>query len=265
LEQRFWRTAVSDVQRNRIAIRGYPIQELIAHRTFGDVVHLVFTGELPEGNEGVMIEAILVAMVDHGLVAPSAAATYVAASAGIPLQAAIGAGILALGDYHGGAIEPCAKLIAQGLEDCADTGQMEEVARAIVAEAVSAGERIPGYGHRVHTDDPRAKELLRVASDLGVRGRATALALAIERVLQENSRLTLNIDGVIAALMLDMGFDWRLGKAFYIIARSVGLAAHAVDQMRQKPLNAPLPEDIEYTGPPERHLSRPPDVGRDVS
>src|SRR6185295_18660981 len=109
----FWRTAISQVKPNEILVRGYPIEQLVRRCSFGDVVFLLLTGELPKREEGKLVEAILVAVCEHSLVSPSVDATRFVASSGVPLQTAVAAGVSAIGDVHGGAIEPCAKLLEE--------------------------------------------------------------------------------------------------------------------------------------------------------
>jgi citrate synthase len=93
-----WSTAISRVQPGEIRIRGYDLIDLIGRRSFGDVVFLLLSGDLPAGAEGRMVEACLVAASEHSVVAPSVAAARYAASAGVPLQAAVAAGTISLGD-----------------------------------------------------------------------------------------------------------------------------------------------------------------------
>src|SRR2546427_11311918 len=117
MSQPFWRTSLSGVEPNKILIRGYRVQDLMARCSFGDVIYLTFKGELPPGNEGRLIEMIVVSSTDHSFLAPSIDATRFVASAGVPLQAAVAAGIISLGDHHGGAIEQCAKLLQESIKD----------------------------------------------------------------------------------------------------------------------------------------------------
>ena len=51
----FWKTSLSAVERNKILIRGYRVQDLMASCSFGDIIYLTFKGELPAGNEGRII------------------------------------------------------------------------------------------------------------------------------------------------------------------------------------------------------------------
>src|SRR5215468_5129637 len=136
----FWNTSLSHVSKNKILIRGYRVEDLMERCSFGDVVYLTFRGELPTGMQGRMIEMILTSSTDHAFLAPSIDATRFAASGGIPLQASIAAGVITLGDHHGGAIEQCAQL----LQDAVPQGLP---AAGIVARFKAEKKRIPGMGH----------------------------------------------------------------------------------------------------------------------
>jgi len=75
MNQPFWRTSLSAIEPNKILIRGYRVQDLMAHCSFGDIIYLTFKGELPAHNEGRLIEMIVVSSTDHSFLAPSIDAT----------------------------------------------------------------------------------------------------------------------------------------------------------------------------------------------
>src|SRR5262245_44293246 len=169
MTQHFWKTSLSSVSQNKILIRGYRVEDLMERCSFGDVVYLTFRGELPTGMQGRMIEMILTSSTDHAFLAPSIDATRFAASGGIPLQASVAAGVLALGDHHGGAIEQCAQLLQESL--------LKKIsAKAITEEFRSRRKRLPGIGHPLHTQDPRVVQLLSKAKDWNLAGDHLALA-----------------------------------------------------------------------------------------
>src|SRR5207237_6836580 len=122
----FWKTSLSAVEPNKILIRGYRVEDLMARCSFGDIVYLTFKGELPAGNEGRMIEMIVVSSTDHSFLAPSIDATRFVASGGVPLQAAVAAGVISLGDHHGGAIEQCAMLLPDSVKAGVSAGQLAD-------------------------------------------------------------------------------------------------------------------------------------------
>ena len=258
MSQDFWRTEISKVEPNRIEVRGYDIQNLIRQGSFGDVVYLLFKGEWPQRGEGRLVEAILVSTCDHSLAAPSTDATRLVASCGVPLPSAVAAGLLGIGDYHAGAIEGCARTLVEGLPDGED--DLAGAADRLVTSVRGKGERFLGYGHPLHQEDPRVPPLLEIADERGLAGRWVRFARRIERALEEQvgRSLPLNVDGAIAALLLEMGMDWRLGKAFFLISRAAGLSAHYLEQVtREPPFKSASHDEIVYDGPPARPLRHP--------
>jgi citryl-CoA lyase len=253
-EPKEWRTGIGRVRPNEVLVRGYDLTDLMGRRPFGDVVYLLLTGDLPKRNEGRMVDAILVAASEHSVVAPSVDAARFVASAGVPLQGAVAAGIAGLGDLHGGAVDAAARVLI----DASETGKSDLDAALDVSQRLKdEGRRLPGYGHIVHDADPRATRLLEFAGELRFRGRWCALAETFEKVTEKvfGRHLAMNIDGAMGALLLELGLDWRLGKAFYVIGRAPGLVAHVFEeQTRERPYRDVGWENVEYDGPDRRPL-----------
>jgi len=199
-----------------------------------------------------MMEALLVAASEHSVVAPSVNAARFVASAGVPLQAAVAAGTIGLGDHHGGAVDAAALALLEadgsGLPD-------PEAAAAVCRRIRDEGARLPGYGHVLHDPDPRAGRLFEVADDLGFLGRWCKLAQAFEAAAGEvfGRPLRTNVDGAMAALLLELGLDPGLGKAFYVMGRAPGLVAHVFEeQTRERPYRDVGWENVSYEGPDAR-------------
>jgi citrate synthase len=249
-------TAISQVFSDRILVRGYSLTAMAGTYSFGDVVYLLMTGELPLGQEGEMIEAILVACVEHSINAPSTHTARAVANTGAPLQTAVAAGVSAIGEHHGGAGEACARLLQETIQ-AHPTATPDELAARVTADFRQRGQRLPGFGHRFHDPDPRAQQLLALADAKGISSVHVALARAMVTALHEATgrSLPLNVDGALAALLSDMGIGWRYGKALFIIGRTAGLAAHACEeQMTGKPFQFAARVEAEYIGPVERPL-----------
>jgi citrate synthase len=252
-----WTTAVTSVLSNEIRLRGYRLDELMGRVTFGQAVYLALKGDLPSPEVGRLMDAMLVSSIDHGATPPSALAARTAASTGATLSAGIAAGVLSINRYHGGAIEGCMRLLLEGIDRLGGERSPLEVAADMLAELRAQNKRAPGFGHRIHTDDPRTKRLLALAEELGVGGNGVVMARAFEQALEESlgRRLPLNVDGTLAALLVDLGFPPELGNAFFIIARVTGLAAHVHEEMaRQRPMRRVHPTDHGYDGPAPRSL-----------
>jgi citrate synthase len=253
-----WTTAITSIQPNDVRLRGYRIDELMGRVTFGQAVYLALKGELPAPEVGRLMDAMLVSSIDHGATPPSALAARTAASTGATLSASIAAGVLSINRYHGGAIEDCMRFLLAAAGRLAGDHPPAEVASAMLAELKAQKKRAPGFGHRIHTDDPRTKRLLALADELGISGVGVMMARTFEQGLEESMgrRLPLNVDGALAALLVDLGFPPELGNAFFIIARVTGLAAQAHEEMtRQQPMRRIHPSDHEYDGPASRELA----------
>ncbi len=252
-------TSISSVKPGKVLIRGYDLIQLMDHVSFGDMIYLLFTEKLPKKNEGKMIEAILVCSAEHGLATPSTNAVRSVASCGVPLQASVAAGIISLGDFHGGAIEHCAKMLQENVKLVREKG-VEQAASEMVVRYRETKKRIMGYGHGIHQpEDPRKVKLFQLAEKYDIAGDhmklADALEVAMKNILQKS--LPLNVDGAIGAIISDMGIDWRYGKAFFFLGRAAGLTAHAYEYMvKETPMRRVYTwDEVNYSGPGERKIS----------
>lgn len=254
-----WRTAISTFDDEGVSIGGYRIQDLMRTLDFGASLFVLYQQRIPGEGEARLLNALLVSVLDHGIVAPSAVARIVAAS-GVPMQACAAAGILTIGDVHGGAGEEIGRKLAEWVAESKLEGiDPDEKAREIVKAARAAKARLEGYGHPLHpTRDDRVDCLLEIAAETGCVGPHLTLARAIERAIAEATgrRIPLNIDGASAAILCDLGFDWRLARVFVFVPRAAGISAHAIEEVRRERgwRKIASPEEIDYDGPPVREV-----------
>ncbi len=253
-----WKTAITRIEPNKISVRGYKLDELMGKISFAQLIYLLFKGELPDSNTGKLIEAILVSSIDHGTTPPSTLSAITVASTGAPLNAALAAGILAIAEFHGGAIEECMHILQLAMKKVKDENlSPAAAAQNIISEYRRQNKRLSGFGHRLHTDDPRTKKLFRLAEEYGFTKKYVPLARVLEAEMEKTfqKKLPLNVDGAIATLLCEMDFDPLLANAFFIIARVPGLVAHIYEEKtRYKPMRQIHPTDVEYDGPAERTI-----------
>ena len=119
-----WRTAIVNKDETHIWLRGYDITQLMSRASFASVLFLLHKNRLPTDGEERLFNALLIASADHGSGAPSCATARLAASGNREsLSAAVAAGILAIGDVHGGAGALTMDVIRVISEDAKTAGQ----------------------------------------------------------------------------------------------------------------------------------------------
>ncbi len=252
-----WETSVTKIEPNKIQLRGYPIDELMGKVPFPSAVYLALKGELPDAKIGRLMDIMLVSSVDHGATPPSTLAARTVASTGAPLNACIASGILAINKFHGGAIENCMHFVREVVEtaDKEDT-TLEEAALQLVRAKREKKQVIHGFGHRVHTKDPRTGKLLAAAKDAGVSGRYIEAMKTVQAAIHEviGKDLPINVDGAIGGILLELDFPPALANAFFIMARVPGLVAQIhEEQTTMKPMRKIDPLHHHYVGPENRH------------
>ena len=253
-----WPTAITDIQPNSVRVRGYDIAELMGTISFGQAVYLILRGDLPDATTGKLMDAIIVSSIDHGATPPSALSARTVASTGGTLSAAVAAGIMSINDHHGGAITKCAqqlKHIANRADE--DDCTLQAAAAAQLAQWKTQGIRMSGFGHRIHTADPRTSRLLHLAREAGAFGTHCETAEAVEACFAAAGKsLPINVDGAIGAVLGDLGFEPEVMNGLFMIARVPGLVSHVrEEQSRMKPMRKVVPDEHVYDGPQSRTLS----------
>jgi citrate synthase len=241
-----------------VELRGHPVQDLIGTTDLCSVIWLMLRGSLPTRAQADLLEAALVAGVDHGPQAPSIAIARMAATCGVGLNSAVASAVNVLGDSHGGAGQECVLLLD---EICALTARgtaLDAATEEIVGRWRERNRYLPGFGHRFHPRDPRRDPLLAlVDTAVGegvVQGRHLRAARAVESALNRGrSRpVPMNIDGATAVIYAELGFAAPLARGLFVLSRSVGILAHAWEESQSGVRNkGPIPRDIlpTYTGP----------------
>lgn len=260
-----WSTEIAEVQSDDVLIRGYRLSRLIGRISFTDSVYLVHTGELPTPQQRAMLDAIFVALIEHGI-SPSTIIARTLASCGTPSQAAVGGALLSIADWHGGSGEQLGAVIAeivsqttsQGLNSDGTKASLQIRAAELVAEYRSKKQRFEGFGHPQHPEgDPRGILLMKLADDLGVTDLHVTLVRMIDQEIEKSMgrRLAVNVTGAIAALLLDLGFSWRAIRGMVMVPRSAGLVAHVVEEIEQgNKWRHAASENVTYLGRTQRDL-----------
>lgn len=242
------RTSLGRAERDRVLVRGHDLtEELLGTASYADMVVLLLLGRMPSDADRRMVDALLVSLIEHGLVKPVVTARFVYSNAPESLQAAVAASLLGAGSRHLGSSEWCARMLQEAMAVVVD--DPDRAAEKIVGEHRAAGTRVPGIGHRTHAKgDPRADRLLDIARETGHHGSHCRL---LERVAELASatggrRLPVNVTGAIAAIASDIGFRWEIIRGFALISRTLGALAHIQEEM-DEPLSDRLIRQIQQS------------------
>ncbi|MBC8500723.1 MAG: citryl-CoA lyase [Nanoarchaeota archaeon] len=234
-----FKTRISKLTKDDMIIRGEKLSSLIKENSFTDSIFLLLRNRKPTQKESKIFSAMLISIIDHGMGTTSSLTTRFVTSTGNSLNTAVGAGVLALGDYHGGAIEKA--MI-----------QFKEVKKAekFVSKNLKDKKIIFGYGHKIYKEeDPRVRQIISLCRELNYPSKYISLAINIEKSIKKKKgkKICLNIDGLIAAVLLEMGFSPKVGKGIFIIGRVPGLIAQAIEEKEEeKPVRRVDETDIDY-------------------
>ncbi|KAF9812364.1 hypothetical protein SFRURICE_005475 [Spodoptera frugiperda] len=244
-------STICDERGNELSYCGVPISQVLERQMgVGGTISLLFQRELPEWATK-FFELVLIVTADHGPAVSGAHNTMVTARAGKDLISSVVSGLLTIGDRFGGALDRAA------LDFCAayDRGQHPQ---EFVNEKRAKGELIMGIGHRV-------RELKAYVTSRWPAWPVTRYALDVEAITtRKKPNLILNVDGIVAAAMVDMFRHCQLFtqeegnnyiamgsiNALFVLGRTIGLVGHYLDQKRMKqPLYRHPWDDITYMSP----------------
>ena len=252
-------TSITKIEPNKIITRGFSQEDLIANISCSEMVYLLFKGELPSKKEAKILNHVLISFCDHGVTPPSTQSSRLIASSGSPLNSALAGGLLSFGKKHAGAIEESMELFQEIIKNHRSTDQnISELAKNIVEYYLAKNEKIPGFGHRYHSKDPRAAKLIELVKEDDFIGPHLELVLAIEDILFDKKRIHINVDGVNAAILLDMGFSSTLGFGVFMIGRIPGIIAHINEECTDEEEFRKFCDikDISYCGDENKFLDR---------
>lgn len=219
------------------------VNELMGTFDFTTMMIFQLTGRIPEASERAVVDAVLVALMEHGLTPSSITARLIYSSSPDAMQSAVAAGLLGAGGVFLGAMEDLARLLQDGVRASAgDEVSARDYCGRLVSSRLAAGESIPGFGHHIHRpDDPRTPRLLQIAQEAGTAGAHCELLTTLSTVMDEakGKHVTVNVTGAVAAVLSDLGYPWQIMRGFSLVARSAGLVGHILEEQ-----TAPLGREI---------------------
>lgn len=246
-------TAIATSTTDAIYIRDTSlVDDLMGHVDFTTMMIFQMTGRRPGPGELAVVNAVLVALMEHGLTPSSITARLIYASSPDAMQSAVAAGLLGAGGTFLGAMEDLAKLLQEGVRlESEGLVDGDEYCRALVDQRVADGVLVPGFGHHIHRpDDPRTPRLLEIAREQAVSGPHAVMLAKLSATMDatKGRHVTVNITGAVAAVLSDLGYPWQILRGFSLVARSAGLVGHLLEE-QQEPLGREIWDLVERAVP----------------
>ncbi len=249
-------STISDERWDEVLYNNRPLIDYTRDASIARVIGALWLKrELPEYALS-YINTIIILLADHGPAVAGATNTIITARAGKDILSSLISGLLTIGPRFGGAIDGAARTWYESVAN-------HETPEDLITHMKKSGNPIQGIGHKVKNKfnpDSRCEILKHLAKDIP-SSIYLDYALAVEALtLEKRPNLILNVDGHVAASLLDiftsigmsqtdikMYIDAGICNAFFILARSIGFIGHALDQKRLgEPLYRTAWEDIHY-------------------
>ncbi len=249
-------SAICTSDADSITVRGRDLcEDLIGKIDFSSYFWLLVTGKEPDENQSFFLNAVLVALAEHGMVPSVAAARMTLAAAPEAVQGAVAAGILGCGSVALGSAEIAGKFYASCVEEQRKSGDpVDQVAVRCIEQWRTYTKAVPGFGHWQHTEgDPRALKLLAMAEARGVCGEHVAMMRALQAALPQTigRELPVNVNGPIPAIMLDLGWPLPALKGIGLLSRTGSLIGHLTEEAERPVgfiMSGAASAAIEYDG-----------------
>lgn len=235
---------------DQILVRGKDLcAELVGKMSFTEMMLFHLMGKSPTPQQVVIVDAVLITIMEHGLTPSAIAARQTYFGAPEALQGALAAGILGVGSRFAGTSGDCVRLLAEIVD--APSDKREEVARSIAERFRDAKKFVPGYGHPVHKNgDPRVSRLEEIAKEQGVEGQyIDAMYLLGDAVdAATGKKLVINASAAMGAVMAEVDIPPDIMRGLVIVSRAAGLVGHLLEEM-QEPASQKIWDLVEHGVP----------------
>ena len=208
------------------------VRDLMGKVTFTELLLFHLSGKMPSKMQTTITDAVLVTIMEHGLVPSAIASRLTFLGAPESFQGAIAAGLLGVGNRFAGTASECAKLIDKIV--AAPDEEQRSVARGLIKDLRQRKQPVPGFGHPIHRQgDPRVPRLIDIAREAGARGNHIDAMYLLEECLERElgKKLPTNISAAIAAVLGEAGIPSSIMRGIILISRCGGLVGHLQEEI----------------------------------
>ena len=219
-----WSSRITRVKRNKLVTHGVDQGEIIKSFTYEEMVYFLIFGRRPSSVEATMLRSVILSHCSHGITGQSTLAVRMAADCRSPfLNAALGGFLVGSGEVHQGSLE----VTMRELQLARAFGDVKKY----VEGKLSSKQTIPGYGHRFHARDPRARVLMDLCRYNSFTGPYVTLAMEIDKLLRRRKGVRMNIEAAGGSILLDIGFSPQIAPLIILVGRGPMFAAAYLERL----------------------------------
>lgn len=209
------------------------VSEVMGECSFIELMLLQALGTMPSPLQVRIVDAVMVTIMEHGLV-PSAVVTRLT-HYGAPesFQGAVAAGLLGVGDRYAGTASECGAVLERIVTQAPD--QRRAAAVNEINHYRSIKRPVPGFGHPIHQAlDPRVERLIEIVRGAGAEGQFIDAMYLLQDTLREElgKPLVTNISAAMGAVLAEAGVPSGMMRGVVLTARCAGLVGHLFEEMR---------------------------------
>lgn len=169
-----------------------------------------------------ILDKIFIALSEGGINAPSSLLGRLSAQA--KSSSCLECALHSISEFHPGALSRVMYLYEAAVEE------EGSVVKKIFDRSEKKSYVIPGFNETSFDSDPRAEVLLHEAQKSGIEGPYMDLAIKMDKERQKRKGLRIDVAGVAGAILEELGLPWFAGDGILAMARSPGIAAHAIEE-----------------------------------
>ncbi len=248
----YWTSSISRVTADKVYVRGYDLEDLIGKIPFTAAIFLLIRGRVPSPAEVRVLDAVLSGVLDYALEKPGTVAARYAVSANPSMAIGLSAACMSVG-RHTLATEDTGRFILDSHAEYSASGlELAEFAAVKVEQMRRNKERIPGIGHPVFKKtDPRGALLKGIAVEAGLWGEAAEVYEAVHQAFTQlpgKGDIPINDVGIMAAVLLELGFTPEEGTGIAVLSTLPGVIAHVSEELNSgKAIRIAPREVVDYT------------------
>ncbi|MBU0995448.1 MAG: hypothetical protein KJ737_23370 [Proteobacteria bacterium] len=246
IETKIWANVADEKGHKTTLCHGYDFyNDILGRYSVSDIFFLLLKGELPDPKESSVMNILMTSIINPGPKDWSTLTAMTAAVSHTTVGNSLIAGISALQSRYNGGL--CVEKSMEMFIDAAKYTEKKTKTPDLFQILKPQYPDLPGYGLDRHERDRKVLRLIELIKEENPEGAYLNLAIELENEISKIKKIWLTMPGVIAAILLDLGFKPLDGHGIFIVSSLPGVLSHILAQMKKGGWNTfPFYDTPEY-------------------